>query len=51
MTFACCHKRRLRTISLVNKYKALKETEVGQSYIATLRKYDAVTLKRFLTMA
>ena len=47
MTSLCSQKRRLRIISMVNKYKALKEIEVGQSYIATQRKYDVATLKSF----
>ena len=48
MTSVCCYKRQLRTTSsLVNKYKTLKEIELGQSYIATLTKYDVATLKSF----
>ena len=33
------YKRRLSTTSLVDKYKALKEIEGGQSCISTSRKY------------
>ena len=32
-------KRKLATVSLVNKYKALKEIDSGQTCVATARKY------------
>ena len=35
-------KRKLTCLTIVNKYKALKEIDTGQSCIATAKKYGAV---------
>ena len=39
MTAVQASKRRLATVTLVNKYKALKEIDGGQNCVATAKKY------------
>ena len=39
MTAVKTSKRRLATVNPINKYKALEETDSGQSCIATAKKY------------
>ena len=39
MTVVKTSKRRLTTVTPINKYKALEETDSGQSCIATAKKY------------